>query len=72
LHEPEAQRQSAQVFTNTAGERSIHQEGTSNMDRLFDPIGCIQIVACDIAPDFEEVDRLAVAHESSAAWGVNW
>src|SRR6266704_2523081 len=55
LHKPEAQRQGSQVFTNTAGERSIRQEATSDVDRLFNAIGCFQIVACDVAPDFEKI-----------------
>src|SRR5260370_313865 len=43
LHKPEAQRQGSQVFTNTAGERSIRQEAASDVDGLFNAIGCFQL-----------------------------
>ena len=55
LHKPEAQRPGRQVFANMARERSIRQEATSSLDRLFNAIGCFQIVACHVAPDFKEV-----------------
>jgi hypothetical protein len=49
LYNPEAQRQGRQVLTNSAGEWRIRQEGTGDMDRLFNAIGCIKIVGCDVA-----------------------
>src|SRR5882672_3210834 len=55
LHNPEAQRQGRQVLTNTAGKWSIGQEAAGSVDRLFDAIGCIKIVGCDVAPDFKEI-----------------
>jgi hypothetical protein len=37
------------------------QEGTGNMDGIFGAIGCIKIVACDIAPNFEKIFYWRVA-----------
>jgi len=48
LYNPEAQRQGRQALTNSAGEWRIRQEGTGDMDRLFNAIGCIKIVGCDV------------------------
>ena len=54
LYNPEAQRQGRQVLTNTAGEWRIRQEGTGNVDCLFDPIGCIRSSDA-MTPDFKEI-----------------
>jgi len=38
LHEPEAQRQRGQIFTNMARQRSIHEKGAGKMNGRFDTI----------------------------------
>jgi hypothetical protein len=69
LHKPEAQRQISQVFSKTAGERSLRQEKARIVDRGFDMIRCIHIVIRNIGPNFEEIfDGLRRELVTAPAW----
>src|SRR5579863_1788491 len=72
FHKPEAQRQRRQVLANTSGARRFHQEGARSVDRIFDSVGCVRIVACYVAPDFKQIlyrlrSELITAH----AWRLS-